>query len=189
MNVITLRRNNIPLLAVAAVLAFVFLASCDKEAGGGSDVPEELIGTWLDEYGDKLQFTPDGSVYIHLPCGYNISDNNEVLTLDYEVFTRTEGSGSTLVGAWDDGDGCILIFNADGTFTEDFDGDVESGAYEDETGIVTFIYPSGTASWNGNTITFEIEGNVWMVAEYTIEGNTLILIDDEDAVYTYTREN
>ena len=81
-----------------------------------------------------------------------------------ETEAPTEAETSPLVGSWeyDEVEGFIYTFNADGTGTYDVLGEIMNFTYTDKSGSVDIMYEDVDEPYT---------------AEYTIEGNTLIMKD------------
>ena len=87
----------------------------------------------------------------------------------------TEAEASPLVGTWEyeEIEGFIYNFNADGTGTYDVLGEVMSFTYTDKSGTVDIMYD---------------DVDVPYTAEYTIDGNTLIMKDSIGAEVKYIKK-
>lgn len=109
---------------LVASFAFLFIVlftiGCDNSSGGGSGNSAALVGTWVNNYGGySYEFYSDGNgiQWDEYKFTYSVKGSTVTLTfndsktfnfaggntvyVDGDMFTRTNGSESSIVGTWE----------------------------------------------------------------------------------------
>ncbi len=171
-------------LVLAVVIAGLFSFGCGSSSGG-SDSDPDLIGSWLCDMGGtqiRFIFSEDTATLVEA-YDYSFLSGGLVLDLDGFEYDRTAGSGETVVGTWDDGDGEIYTINSDNTFSYTLDGETETGTYTTSGGVITFTFAPIPYGANGSQIVMHHSfGDE--VMNYTLNVDTLTL----EGIIVFTRE-
>lgn len=173
-------------LTVFTLLVLLFAGGCSDSGSKPVVTPDELVGSWANTEGNETWIFPEkGKVQILTNESYTIvSDSLHFMDWDYN---RTGGdSGPSIIGTWDDGDGDVWIFRADGTAVNRIDGTllfdieyVDHGDYLAITDLMKFTYGTGT-------LTIHIAG-LSLQYDYSIAGSALTLDDGYDVIQ-FTKE-
>jgi hypothetical protein len=163
------------------------ILECTERRKTKSNFPPELVGKWRSG-GYEFIFTQEGyMLVVNKPLDWSISPDGQTLTKNSAVFSRTGGSGTSIIGVWRCGDE-EWHFRDDATYSGHWYGDDSfdfNGLYEIEGSKIVISEYRGEFIVDGNTIIISPPWGPDYPGTYVLDGDTFTtIISGYTQVYT-----